>query len=125
MQRRTIVVTGLILVVIGGWLWVAPPRAWSNLIKQVEPTAAVGEQLIVRYDCRSCHRIGGEGALKAPSLVGVTRRAEDPQLTQLRAWLANPDAVKSDTAMPNFHLSDSEIAALIAYLQQVDGAQPN
>ncbi len=87
-------------------------NCWTN------PRA--GAQLIVQYDCRSCHQIGGEGALKAPNLNGITQRISDPAQVTLRLWLQNPRAVKGNTAMPNFHLSDSEIEAIIVYLTQVD-----
>lgn len=124
MAHRPILIMVVALVLASVWLGLAPPRTWRNLLKQVEPTAAMGEQLVDKYDCRSCHRIAGEGALKAPNLAGVTQRSGDPALTKLRRWLAAPQAIRRSTAMPNFHLSDSEIEALVAYLQQTDGAQP-
>ncbi len=34
----------------------------------------------------------------------------------LRAWLTNPQDVKSGAKMPNFILSESEVDALVAYL---------
>lgn len=70
--------------------------------------------------CRSCHRIGGEGALKGPNLAGITQRVNDPAHATLRLWLRNPKAVRPNTAMPNFHLSDSEIEAILAYLEELD-----
>jgi cytochrome c2 len=80
----------------------------------------MGAQLAVQYDCRSCHQIGGAGALKGPNLQGVTQRINDPAQVTLRLWLQNPRAVKGNTAMPNFHLSDSEIEAILAYLTLLD-----
>ncbi len=111
-----------IVLVIGIILWfvLAPPRFWLNMTKSVTPSAATGEQLVVEYNCRQCHRIGGEGALKAPDLTGITQRAGDPALVDLRLWLRNPKAVKPNTAMPNFHLSDSEIEAILLYLTALD-----
>lgn len=111
-----------VAVVLGitAWLMLWPPRLWTNLMKQVEPTAAVGAQLVEQYECRSCHRIGGEGALKAPNLAGITQRATDPAQVTLRLWLQNPRAINSNTAMPNFRLSDSEIDAILRYLNEVD-----
>jgi mono/diheme cytochrome c family protein len=102
------------------WLLLAPPRWWLNTTKRVDLTnaAATGEQLARDYDCQGCHRIAGEGALKAPILAGVTERL-DP--VSLRLWLLNPRAIKSNTAMPNFRLSDSEVEALVAYLYHMDG----
>ena len=37
----------------------------------------------------------------------------------LRAWLKNPDAIKPGAKMPNLHLSDEQITALVAYLQSL------
>lgn len=119
-MRRFILLAVLIIVIIIIWFVLAPPRFWLNLTKSVEPTAQVGEQLVAQYGCRGCHRIGGEGAIKAPDLTGITQRVNDPAHVTLRLWLQNPKAIKSNTAMPNFHLSDSEIEAVLAYLRDLD-----
>lgn len=101
------------------WLWLAPPQVWLNWTKRVDLSdpVASGEALVERYNCRDCHRIQGEGALKAPDLAGITQRLSDQQL---KLWLLNPNAVKENTAMPDFRLSDTEVAALIAYLRASD-----
>ena len=119
-MRRFIPLAVLIIVIIIIWFLLAPPRFWLNMTKSVEPTAQVGEQLVAQYGCRGCHRIGGEGALKAPDLTGITQRVTDPALVPLRLWLQNPKGVKPNTAMPNFHLSDSQIEAILLYLTELD-----
>ena len=109
------------------WLAFFPPRFWLNLTKSINlanPPAA-GQQLVEQYNCRACHRIDGNGALKAPNLAGITRQSTDPALSTLRLWLQNPKAVKPNTAMPNFRLSDSEIEAIVAYLAQLDNSTQN
>lgn len=110
-----------LFVIVGAvtWLSFSPPRFWLNWSKAVEPTASVGAELVEQYGCRSCHRIGGQGALKAPALDGITRRVDDPAQVTLRLWLLNPKAVRANTAMPNFHLSDSEIDAILLYLNEL------
>jgi mono/diheme cytochrome c family protein len=118
-KRFALLAAGVMLV-LGAWLVAAPPRFWLNWTKSVSPTAASGAQLVEQYECRNCHKIAGEGALKAPSLDGVTRAAGDPAQVTLRLWLRDPRAIKGDTAMPNFRLSDSEIEAILAYLNEVD-----
>lgn len=90
------------------------PRWYLNLTKQVEVSPTVGATLAEKYDCRSCHVIGGQGALKAPNLDDAAQRENEQTLYN---WLANPRAMKAHTPMPNFHLSDSEIGAIIAYLK--------
>lgn len=106
-------------VIIALWLLVSPPRFWLNLTRSVEPSVVVGGQLTEEKGCRGCHRIGGEGALKGPDLDDVILRQaqSDPAQVTLRLWLRNPKAVKPNTAMPNFHLSDSQIEAILLYLQ--------
>jgi mono/diheme cytochrome c family protein len=118
-KQLALLAAGLVLVLVA-WLLLAPPRFWLNWTKSVPPAAATGAQLVEKYECRSCHKIAGEGALKAPSLEGVTRAAGDPAQVTLRLWLRDPRAVKGDTAMPNFRLSDSEIEAILTYLNEVD-----
>lgn len=95
-----------------------PPRFVLNLVKPVDLTdlTATGSILVDRYTCRTCHRIGGRGALTAPDLAGVSNRLSPDAL---RLWLSNPSAVKGGTAMPNNWLSDSEIEAILAYLRSV------
>lgn len=119
-RKRLALFAALILLGVAGWLFISPPRFWLNLTKSVEPTAATGARLVEQYECRDCHRIAGRGALKAPSLDGVTLRSDDPLHVTLRLWLRNPRAIKGDTAMPNFHLSDSEIEAILLYLIETD-----
>jgi mono/diheme cytochrome c family protein len=121
MNRRTwIAAVGLLIVVIV-WFVLRPPRFWLNIANTVEPSTAVGSTLVESHACRDCHRIGGTGALKAPSLDGLVslERVSDPALTMTRLWLRNPRAVQGSTAMPNFRLSDREIDAIILYLDSL------
>lgn len=90
------------------------PRWYLNLTKPVEVSPQVGAALVEKYECRSCHIIGGSGALKAPNLDDAAKRQSEETLYD---WLANPRSMKANTAMPNFYLSNSEIGAMIAYLK--------
>lgn len=121
--KRLAILIGVLVVLLIAWFALAPPRFWLNMTKSVEPTAATGAQLVEQYACRSCHRIAGQGVLKAPNLDGITLRSNDPVHVTLRLWLRDPRAVKGDTAMPNFRLSDSEIEAILAYLIEIDQSQ--
>jgi len=118
MNRRSWTAIGLLLAAVIVYVVMRPPRFWLNMTKQVEPSVVVGAALVEEYDCRDCHKIEGAGALKAPNLDGLVPRqmASDPALVSTHLWLRNPRAVKGSTAMPNFHLSDSEIDAIIVYL---------
>lgn len=63
--------------------------------------------------CVACHAVGGKGGAVGPALDGVANR-KTPQ--ELDRWLANPQALKPGTAMPNLNLDDSTRAALVAWL---------
>lgn len=117
MKQYALIGLAVILVLVA-WFTFSPPRFWLNLTKAVDLSDPItaGEQVVVRYDCRSCHRIAGQGALKGPALDDAAARLDD---VSLRLWLRNPRAIKGNTAMPNFHLSDSEIEAIVAYLASV------
>ncbi|MFQ5436801.1 MAG: c-type cytochrome [Anaerolineae bacterium] len=89
------------------------------MTKSVEISLESGQQLVENYNCRRRHQIDGNGALKAPNLAGITVRLDE---VAIRIWLKNPKSVKGNTAMPNFHLSDSEIEAIVAYLLELVAA---
>lgn len=118
MSKRWLIPVVLFLGTLA-WLLIAPPRFWLNLTKHVDLTNPVtaGEELVHNYDCRSCHRIDAQGALMAPDLNGVTIHVDRETLIK---WLEAPRSIRSGTAMPNFKLSDSEITAIIAYLESLD-----
>ena len=105
----------LVLAIVIIWMLVAPPRFVLNLTKRVDlsdPVSA-GAQVVEKYECRQCHTIEGQGALLGPKLDTILSRYDD---ITLRLWLKNPRAIKRNTAMPNFKLSDSEIEAIVQYL---------
>ncbi len=103
-----------IFLALGVYLLLVPPRWLLNLIKQVDVSPATGEMLVEKYGCRKCHSIHGKGALKAPNLDESVKQETEETLYR---WLANPRAMRPNTAMPNLRLSDSEIHAIIAYLK--------
>ena len=82
----------------------------------VSATAEVGAQLVEEHQCQNCHRINGSGSLVGPDLDNILSY-EDPRV--MRMWLQDPKAMKSNPVMPNFHLSDTEIDALIIYVESI------
>jgi len=119
-MRRALFIGIAVISLLFIWLHFFPPRAWLNLTKQVEVSPATGAALVEKYNCRNCHRIGGEGALVGPQLDGILEY-KDPDV--IRLWLHNPRAIKGNTPMPNFHLSDTEIEAIMAYLETISKPQ--
>lgn len=109
----------ILVILLGLWLFIAPPRWWLNLTRPVDMTdpVAAGMAVVEKYDCRNCHRIDGLGALTASNLQGVTNRLDDETI---RTWLRDPRAADPNTAMPNLRLSDGEVEAVLAYLLDTD-----
>lgn len=83
--------------------------------KQFTPAMVVlGKQLYeVKYQCQSCHTIGGTGGYVGPNLNNA-----GGWLTPawIEAWLRNPQALIPDTIEPRRNFTDTEVQALTAYL---------
>jgi mono/diheme cytochrome c family protein len=70
--------------------------------------AVAGHALFDSYSCAACHGVGGSGGGIGPKLVGIS-----DSVTPIMMY----DFVKHPRApMPNFKLSDTDIANLIAYV---------
>jgi nitric oxide reductase subunit C len=67
----------------------------------------------VKYQCQSCHTIGGTGGYIGPNLNNA-----GGWLTPawIEAWLGNPQALIPDTIEPYRNFSEEEVKALTAYL---------
>ncbi len=83
--------------------------------RQFTPAMAVlGKQLYeVKYQCQSCHTIGGTGGYVGPNLSNA-----GDWLTPawIEAWLRNPQALVPDTIEPRRNFTADEVRALTAYL---------
>lgn len=115
--------------------------AWVEAQKQpaVSPTealAAQGERLFMEGECVNCHAVQGTvaGATLAPDLTHFASRTtfagalfeNNPE--NVARWLQDPPAMKpmpvsfppdprgQNIGMPDYNLSEGEIAALVAYL---------
>ena len=95
----------------------------------VDPALAKqGKSLFQKKGCNGCYTIG-KGRMAGPDLMGVTNRRTGEWL---KRWIKAPDlmydsdsiakALIADFAqlakMPNLHLSDAEVDALVNYLAQ-------
>jgi nitric oxide reductase subunit C len=73
-----------------------------------------GKGAFQKYNCIACHQLYGLGGYMGPDLTNVLSEAGKGE-AYAAAFL------KSGTRrMPNFNLSDEEIACLLAYLRAVD-----
>lgn len=116
---------GLILILGPWYLAEAAPLAQSG-------AGQPDGQAIFQTKCASCHTIGG-GRLVGPDLEGVTGR-RDPDW--LAGFIQAPDQMIADgdptalqlleennnVPMPNLALTDADVAAVLAYLGDPQGA---
>lgn len=132
---------GLALLFLG-WVYAASeahyrsfdaPTPFATAIPTDAAAIAWGEHLAVTRGCRGCHGadLEGEimfGAVETPNLAALAR-SETPATLEaaIRHGLGrNGRALYSMPAYNFVHMSDGDVAALIAYLQQapVSDAEP-
>jgi cytochrome c oxidase subunit 2 len=87
--------------------------------------AGTGAELFQTKACMNCHTIKGTQAAAriGPDLTHLNRRqtigagvlTNSPE--NLAKWLTNPQRYKQGSLMPNMKLSDSEVEAIVAYLE--------
>lgn len=89
--------------------------------------AKAGKQVIVRFDCGSCHTIPGiRGAngVFGPPLMEFGKRTyiagNFPNAPgMLVQWIMNPQQMKPGTAMPTMGLTEQEARDAAAYLENL------
>jgi nitric oxide reductase subunit C len=86
----------------------------TNATQFTPAMAAMGKQLYeVKYQCQSCHTIGGSGGYVGPNLNNAGNWLTP---AWIEAWLRNPQALQADTIEPKRNFTEDEIRALTAYL---------
>jgi cytochrome c oxidase subunit 2 len=103
--------------------------AWVKGQQQPAPTptglALQGQQIYKSQTCGSCHAIAGTSSngQVGPNLTHVASRATigggvlENTPENMRRWLANPQAYKPGSFMPNYNLSADQLQALTAYIE--------
>lgn len=90
---------------------------------KITPAVKRGKDLWDKHNCMGCHTILGEGAYYAPELTRVIERRGSAFVS---AMLKNPESVyPGQRKMQNYHLSDTEIADLVAFLDWIGGMDLN
>ncbi len=94
-----------------------PPQVATNgSVSQVE----LGQQLFVVKGCITCHanakvpNYSDYWTINTEGATNLTNFSASPEILRIR--LKDPSAAKSDTQMPQLDLSESEIEALIAFI---------
>lgn len=100
-------------------VFAARPELLPGVAPTATPATLDGKALFLAKGCATCHvhtvRISNIPVPEGPNLTHYVV-ANDATRQYLRRWLANPQAVKPNTMMPNLGLSPAEIDALIAFL---------
>ena len=79
-------------------------------------TVERGKTAFVEQGCYGCHMVGKFGTPIGPDLSRVGVRYDAAYLTR---WLRNPSSQRPAAHMPRLELTESEIAALAAYLSSL------
>lgn len=106
--------------------------AWVNNQKQpaakpTTPDALKGQQIFSTGACVGCHTVTGTNANGkiGPNLTHIGSHMTIAGATlennphDLSVWLHDPPAVKPGSIMPNLHLTDDQVNALVAYLESL------
>jgi len=88
---------------------------------------SAGKAAIGAYSCGACHQIPGirdARGLLGPPLTGIRERTliagEVPNsVTNLVAWIRDPQAIEPATGMPDLGVDDSTARDIVAYLYTV------
>jgi cytochrome c oxidase subunit 2 len=121
------------------------PTAWQAwVLHHKEPAAKATGDAVQGMDlflgtndeggqCITCHEVGGFTGVNtaAPNITHFADPTHpcfagcdfetflpdgSPNVEALKAWLRDPSAVKLGAKMPNYHLTEAQIDALVAYL---------
>jgi cytochrome c oxidase subunit 2 len=105
--------------------WVAGQKAVPTT--PTDPEAQKGAQIFATGPCIGCHTVAGTPAKAriGPDLTHFGSRATiagamlENNPKNLAMWLKDPPAVKPGSLMPDYHLSDDQVNALVAYLESL------
>jgi protein SCO1/2 len=127
MKRSPLDNPNFIAMQIGDWLsnW-KEHRVHKSYAEAPRLDSRTQGQYLFQTRCAACHTLG-QGDSVGPDLAGVTQQRERAWLER---WLAEPDKMLAEgdpialalfaqyknVPMPNLHLSESDVAALLAYL---------
>jgi ubiquinol-cytochrome c reductase cytochrome b subunit len=85
----------------------------ARALEAAPDVAVAGAMVFKASQCGTCHTVNGEGMKIGPALNGLSqRRSKEWVEEQIR----NPQSHSSETMMPPYKLSQSEMDSLVAYL---------
>ncbi len=90
---------------------------------KLTPDVVKGKRVWQKYNCNDCHTILGIGGYYAPDITKVAKYRDKAWLDK---FLRDPEGVwQAKRKMPNFHLSNTEVASLIAFISWVSEIDTN
>jgi cytochrome c oxidase subunit 2 len=99
----------------------------QNQSSAMNTTFASGAQLFVTKTCGNCHRISGTQAkgIVGPDLTHLGSRQTllagllENNIQNLENWIRDPQRIKPGAYMPDFHLDDTTVKSIAAYLNSL------
>jgi len=79
---------------------------------RLDAAAVRGRRIFHRGSCQVCHQLYGQGGFLGPDLTNAASRVDDTRLSSL--------LTVGSGQMPAFHLTESEIADVRAFLEAID-----
>ncbi len=79
---------------------------------ELSEEAVRGRKLFHQYSCQVCHQLWGQGGFLGPDLTNAGSRVDEARLSSLLTY--------GSGQMPALHMSAGEIAALRAFLTEID-----
>ena len=116
LQRTFIWGTAVFLLILAGMTVDSLHKVNAGRTPVVTDQVARGKYVFQRKNCNDCHTILGIGGYYAPELTKVADRRDAAWLT---AFLADPQAAKPGTTMPDQKLSAADVADLVAFFDWV------
>lgn len=123
--KMLFIIGTIIVTIVFLWLTIDTLSKVKSRTKEENLSMQVveGKKTWQKYNCNDCHTILGIGGYYAPD---VTKVAQYRDTDWLRKFLHDPAAIwPAARKMPNQHLSETEIANLIAFLQWVNNIDTN
>lgn len=99
-------------------------RAWPELDNReaITEQVALGKRVWEENNCIGCHTLLGEGAYYAPELGNVYHRFGGSTEAIIGFIKSRPaEGIAGRRSMPQFNLSDEELAALAEFLKYAAG----
>lgn len=112
-SRRVVLGAGLgFLIVVFSLLSISLRDLYA--VPKHDPSVVRGMALVEQFNCKTCHRIHGEGVNVGPDLSFVADRRPD------REWhlqhFKDPQSVSPGSFMPKFPLNEKQLNDLINYM---------